>query len=132
MMTGTWGNGLLNMQNSFNHYFGTIFVPYTTKSGDKKDRVFLADEDACPEILNKWECLFLPPTTCPWPEAMLECHRRECLPFSSSASAAADLKARLDKLSRPRKFEVPILTSFLMKSNSTDSYTEKSLVTVKV
>ena len=93
--------------------------------------VFLADEGACPDILNKWECLFLPPTTCPWPEAMRECHRRECLPFSTSAAAEAEMKAELDKISRPRKPEISILGSFLMQSNSTDSYTEKSIVTLK-
>ena len=53
--------------------------------------VFLADEFACPQTINKWECLFLPPTTCPWPDVITNCHSRDCLPidgrsFLSSAS----------------------------------------------
>lgn len=67
--TGTWGNGILNMQVNYGHFRKAVFIPLTTRTGSKQDRVFLADEHACPDIVNKWECLFLPPTTCPWSTA---------------------------------------------------------------
>ena len=67
--------------------------------------VFLADESACPTVINKWECLFLPSTTCTLPDAITNCHNRECLPmdekvyFNSASAAGVNLKREdMDKL----------------------------------
>ena len=54
--------------------------------------MFLADENACPHIINKWECLFLPSTSCPWPDVVKSCHSESCVPidergYLSSASS---------------------------------------------
>lgn len=80
--------------------------------------VFLADESACPTVINKWECLFLPSTTCTWPEAITKCHQRECLPmdekvyFNSASSAGVNLKREdmdkiMQKFPSPDNWQVP-------------------------
>mmetsp|Transcript_22622 Transcript_22622/g.32522 ORF Transcript_22622/g.32522 Transcript_22622/m.32522 type:complete len:524 (+) Transcript_22622:96-1667(+) len=110
--TGTWGNGLLNMQNQYNHYSRAVFVPFTTKTMSKTDRVFLADENACPQIMNKWECLFLSPTSCPWSD-VVQCQTPslDCLPYNKRgcwSSAASGSEVITDETMNKRLAAFPV------------------------
>lgn len=96
--TGTWGNGLLNMQVNYGHFRKAVFIPLTTRTGSKHDRVFLADEHACPDIVNKWECLFLPPTTCPWPTAVTDGRGYLSSPSTGIKITKEDITKRLELL----------------------------------
>ena len=129
--TGTWGNGLLNMQGQYAHFARAVFIPLSTQSGNKNDKVFLADESACPDIVNKWECLFLPPTTCPWPDIMTNCHSQGCLPiddrgFLSSASTSGvvikqtELSEKLNSFPAPDKSQTVVAGTVY---HSSDPYT---------
>ena len=75
--------------------------------------VFLADEFACPQTVNKWECLFLPSTTCSWPDVITSCHARECLPKDSnvhfSSASASGTPIRRDAMeSAMRRHSSPV------------------------
>jgi len=135
---GTWGNGFINMAGHYDFCSRAVFAPFTSRTGNGHDRghfsslakcfpycyntaftfviacipVFLADEFACPHTVNKWECLFLPSTTCTWPNAITNCHARECLPVDekvhfSSASASGTsisregIQSAMDRHSSP-------------------------------
>ena len=76
--------------------------------------MFLADEGACPDVVNKWECLFLPATSCPWPDVVLNCHSEGCLPidergFLSSLSPdgqiikESEFQAKISSLPLPKR-----------------------------
>lgn len=82
--------------------------------------VFLADELACPQTVNKWECLFLPSTTCTWPDVITSCHARECLPKDgnvhfSSASASGTLIRRDAMQSAMQRHSGPVNTYRIME-----------------
>ena len=77
----TWGNGLFNMDGHHSNNHRSVFVPYTTRTNNYNDNVFLSDGDCRPGIMNKWECLFLRPTTCKLPSSITNCRSRWRLYF---------------------------------------------------
>ena len=120
--TGTWGNGILNMQGLYSHFRKAVFICLTTLTGSKHDRVFLADEKACPDIMNKWECLFLPPTTCPWSNAVTNFDGRG---FLSSAIATGAYITKEDMMQRLNRLPDPVINEFVTAGNifaSSDPY----------
>jgi len=121
-LTGTWGNGILTMLGLYNQFQKAVFVPLTTLTGSKHDRVFLADEHACPDIVNKWECLFLPPTTCPWAHAVMNFDGRG---YFSSAIATSVNITKEDMIQRLKLFPDPVINEFVTVGNisaSSDPY----------
>jgi len=138
--TGTWGNGILNMQGQYSHYTRAVFIPLTTRNGNKNDQVFLADESACPDIVNKWECLFLSPTTCPWSGIMENCHSQSCLPtddrgFRSTATSSGvsitheELSKKLNSFPQ-LKNRLTVTAGMLYQSS--DPYTVTPASSIKV
>ena len=138
--TGTWGNGILNMQGQYSHYTRAVFIPLTTRNGNKNDQVFLADESACPDIVNKWECLFLSPTTCPWSGIMENCHSQSCLPIDNrgfrSTATSSGVSITHEELSKKLN-SFPQLKNRLtvtagMLYQSSDPYTVTPASSIKV
>jgi hypothetical protein len=164
MQTGTWGNGILNAQNKFAHTLGAIFVPLTTSTGSKKDKglkhiviafstlgafiimalcigthaAFLADPESCPEIVNKWECLFLPATNCPWPDLALHCRNSSCasreLCYNSATPGgvvvnSAEIRDILQKRMLPLPDHIPqVGLALTMQSNHADGLITPSAI----
>ena len=89
IVDGTWGNSLLNLNLEFTHNSNSIVVPFTTRTGNLNDNVFLADSNACPSLKNKWQCLFLESTNCPIPNALTNCFNRNCLNLGKVYSNAS-------------------------------------------
>eukprot|EP00597_Dinobryon_sp_UTEXLB2267_P019130 CAMPEP_0201114624 /NCGR_PEP_ID=MMETSP0812-20130820/78496_1 /ASSEMBLY_ACC=CAM_ASM_000668 /TAXON_ID=98059 /ORGANISM="Dinobryon sp., Strain UTEXLB2267" /LENGTH=361 /DNA_ID=CAMNT_0047378269 /DNA_START=149 /DNA_END=1234 /DNA_ORIENTATION=- len=93
-----------------------VFAPISTRTGKADEGVFLADKESCPNVINKWECLFLPSTTCTWPDVVTNCHNRDCLPMDSkvyyNSASASGLSASREQVDmNNRQFPSPPHTS---------------------
>lgn len=86
---GTWGNGLLVMMIEYIHNYNSVNVPFTSRTGNLNDKVFLADSNACSTIKNKWQCLFANSTSCLTPNVVTNCYDRNCLPIGKVYSKAS-------------------------------------------
>ena len=67
-----YGNEYINVMINYKENFGAIFDIYGMNITTTKRIAFL-DNDYCPEIQNKWNCMFLPATNCTWPKEALKC-----------------------------------------------------------
>ena len=100
--------------------------------------MFLADENACPNVVNKWECLFLKSTSCEWPESVLNCQGKKCGERGAFSNATAlgvgissqEISEKLRKFTVPNDLRDKIAGTILMHSNETDSITEQNTVSL--
>jgi hypothetical protein len=78
----TWGNRYINVKSDIEFCFryGPVFTAYVTTSGSIHDKVYFSGGNDCLTHVNKWECLFLPQTNCSYPQKLLSCSTRDCLP----------------------------------------------------
>jgi hypothetical protein len=75
----TWGNRAVNVHYEWEKAQSSVFTIYVTETGQTTDNVPFVDAQSCPNLINKWECLFLPSTNCTLPSILTNCHDRHCL-----------------------------------------------------
>jgi len=52
---------------------------YVSSANSVNDSTSFVSAEDCPDVVNKWECAFLPVTSCALPESVTHCHTSNCV-----------------------------------------------------
>ena len=66
MTDSGWGSKMYMYLNTMNQNRFTIFIPYDSLTNTPSESVVYASISFCPNITNKFDCAFLPATSCVW------------------------------------------------------------------